>query len=68
MLLPTGFFLGGIFIYGGDPGLGVLLVPIGGLLLVVAVFLIAWGVTTGRGGMSGRLTDKRSPRKSKARR
>jgi hypothetical protein len=39
MLMPAGFFLGGLFIYGGDPGLGVLLVPIGGAFLFVAVLL-----------------------------
>ena len=43
-LLPAGFFLGGTFIYSGDPGLGILLVPIGGLLLLVAAFLTACGV------------------------
>jgi hypothetical protein len=43
-LLPTGFFLGGIFIYSGDPGLGILLVPVGGLLLLVSAFLTACGV------------------------
>ena len=41
ILLPGGFFLGGIFIYGGDPGLGVLLLPIGALLLFIAIFVIA---------------------------
>jgi hypothetical protein len=45
ILLPGGFFLGGLVIYGGDPGLGVLLVPIAGALLLVAVFLIARGVS-----------------------
>src|ERR1700693_16635 len=30
ILLPAGFFLGGIVIYDGDPGLGVWLVPAGG--------------------------------------
>ena len=43
-LLPAGFFLGGTFIYSGDPGLGILLVPVGGLLLLVAAFLTACGV------------------------
>jgi hypothetical protein len=40
LLMPLGFFSGGLWMYGGDPGLGVLLVPIGGLLLLsgVAVF------------------------------
>ena len=41
VLLPLGFFLGGCFIHGGDPGLGVLLVPPGGLLLVLAAVGIA---------------------------
>ena len=45
VLLPGGFFLGGFFIYDGDPGLGALLVPIGGVLLFVAVFLTARGVS-----------------------
>src|SRR5690349_15957086 len=30
LLLPGGFILGGFFIHGGDPGLGVALVPFGG--------------------------------------
>ena len=41
VLMPAGFFLGGLFIYSGDPGLGILLVPLGGFLLLVAVFLTA---------------------------
>jgi hypothetical protein len=41
ILLPLGFFLGGIVIYDGDPGLGVFLVPPGGLLLLIAVLLTA---------------------------
>ena len=40
-LLPGGFFLGGVFIHDGDPGLGILLVPVGALLLFVAVLQIA---------------------------
>ncbi len=43
VLLPGGFLLGGIFVYDGDPGLGVLLVPLGALLLWVAVWLTARG-------------------------
>jgi hypothetical protein len=39
VLMPAGFFLGGVFIYAGDPGLGILLVPIGGILLFIAVFM-----------------------------
>ena len=45
VLLPGGFFLGGIYIYDGDPGLGVFLAPIGGLALLVAVFCIARDVS-----------------------
>lgn len=41
VLLPVGFLLGGLVVYGGDPGKGVLLVPVGALLLLVAVFLTA---------------------------
>ena len=41
LLLPGGFFLGGLVFYAGDPGLGVLLVPIGGVLLLIALFGIA---------------------------
>ncbi len=41
LLIPIGFFWGGVFVYGGDPGLGIVLVPVGALLLLVAVFLTA---------------------------
>jgi hypothetical protein len=44
ILLPGGFFLGGVVFYSGDPGVGVLLVPIGGVLLLLALFWIARGV------------------------
>ena len=44
LLLPGGFFIGGIWIYEGDPGLAVLLAPIGGFLLAAAVLLTALGV------------------------
>jgi len=40
-LLPTGFFLGGVSFYAGDPGVGVALVPVGAFLLLVALFRIA---------------------------
>jgi len=45
VLIPGGFFLGGLVIYDGDPGVGILLLPIGALLLFGAVFLAARGVT-----------------------
>jgi len=37
ILLPAGFFLGGLVTHAGDPGLGVLLVPVGALALLVGV-------------------------------
>ena len=40
LLLPLGFFLGGLWFYAGDPGPGILLVPIGAGLLLLAVFWI----------------------------
>jgi hypothetical protein len=39
--LPGGFFVGGFVVYGGDPGLGVLLVPPAATLLLIAIFLLA---------------------------
>ena len=40
ILLPAGFFTGGLVIYDGDPGLGIVMVPVGALLLIVAALLI----------------------------
>ena len=40
VLLPGGFLLGGIVVYGGDPSLGVLLTPVGAVLLLVAALLV----------------------------
>ncbi|MGB1014328.1 MAG: hypothetical protein ACPG4T_09370 [Nannocystaceae bacterium] len=45
--LPGGFFLGGLWFYAGDPGLGILLVPIGALALI-------WACLTLLGGLRGR--------------
>jgi len=41
VLLPGGFLLGGIYVHGGDPGAAVVLSPVGGALLFVAVLLAA---------------------------
>ncbi len=41
VLLPGGFFAGGMQIYGGDPGPGILLAPVGAACLLIAVFLVA---------------------------
>jgi hypothetical protein len=42
VLLPAGFFLGGVGHSEVDPSPGVLLVPVGALALLAAVGLIAW--------------------------
>jgi hypothetical protein len=41
ILLPLGFFLGGVSFYAGDPGLGILLLPVGAMLLLAALYSIA---------------------------
>ena len=48
ILMPLGFFLGGLVIHDGDPGLGVVLVPVGGFLLMYAVFAVAVAVSRTR--------------------
>ncbi|MCA8973272.1 MAG: hypothetical protein KDC98_01055 [Planctomycetes bacterium] len=35
--LPVGFFFGGFGVRGGDPGFGIVLVPLGVLLLLIAI-------------------------------
>ena len=50
IVMPLGFFLGGIVIYGGDPGLPIALAPVGAAFLVGAVGLSAVGAL--RGGPS----------------
>jgi len=42
VLMPLGFFLGGVLNSEGDPSLGILLVPAGALLLVVALVRVAF--------------------------
>ncbi len=41
VLLAGGFLLGGVWIYDGDPGLGIVAAPVGGLLLCAAMALTA---------------------------
>jgi len=53
ILLPGGFFLGGMVIYSGDPGLGILLVPLGAVFLLIAVLLSA------RAAQAAHFTDRR---------
>jgi len=40
-LMPLGFFAGGILNFEGDPSLGVVLVPVGGVCLLVALLRAA---------------------------
>jgi len=48
VMLPAGFFLGGLVIYAGDPGLGILLLPPGAALMLVAVVTTAVEVVRSR--------------------
>ena len=54
ILMPGGFFLGGLIFYGGDPGIGILLLPVGALLLLLAVSQTALSL--------GQLGEKSSPK------
>ena len=49
VLLPAGFFLGGLGHTEVDPGPGILLVPVGALFLLVGVALVAWSATRSDG-------------------
>jgi hypothetical protein len=40
ILVPGGFLAGGLFVHGGDPGLGAILIPPGALLILFALALI----------------------------
>jgi hypothetical protein len=48
LLLPLGFFLGGLVHYEGDPGIGIALVPIGALFVLYAVGRHAFAAWRGR--------------------
>jgi hypothetical protein len=43
ILLPGGFFLGGVRFYAGDPGVGIALVPVGAMALLVGAWVVAAG-------------------------
>lgn len=53
IVMPLGFLLGGIVIYGGDPGLAIVLAPVGGVLLIGAVGLAALAALRTRDGGGG---------------
>jgi hypothetical protein len=40
LLIPLGFFLGGVNTYEADPGFGILLVPVGALALLISLTLV----------------------------
>ena len=44
VLLPLGFFLGGVVTWGGDPGPGVFLAPVGALATLAGVVSVTRGV------------------------
>jgi hypothetical protein len=45
LLLPAGFLLGGVVVYGSDPGPGIFLVPVGAIALLVGVLSAALAVS-----------------------
>jgi hypothetical protein len=47
LLLPGGFLAGGIVFYSGDPGIGIVLLPIGAALLLLGLYWIAAGSADG---------------------
>jgi hypothetical protein len=47
LLLPGGFLLGGIWLYEGDPGLGIFLVPAGAACLLAGLGAIFLGTARG---------------------
>jgi len=59
LLLPGGFFLGGIVFYSGDPGLGIALVPVGAAMLGIGVYVMS------RATAGLRMTQESGDRKQK---
>jgi hypothetical protein len=59
LMIPIGFFLGGVVIYGGDPGLGILLVPLGAAFLFMAVLLVARASSRSLAGMAHEKSGKK---------
>jgi hypothetical protein len=48
VMMPLGFFLGGIWLYHGDPGRGIILVPVGAILLLVGLVSLLFAVWRSR--------------------
>lgn len=49
VLMPLGFLLGGVWLQGGEPGLGVFLVPVGAAAMLTGVSALVWKVCGGGG-------------------
>jgi len=64
VLLPLGFLLGGVKLYGGDPGPGILLVPVGAASFLVGVGVFALETWRSRG--SGSMAPTPPPQDSPA--
>ena len=41
LLVPGGFILGGLITHGSEPGLGIVLLPVGAILLLFGIFQVA---------------------------
>lgn len=67
VLLPAGFFLGALLPRGGDPGIGVGLVPLGGLLLLYGVGRAALDLTRSPSFSGGEKQAEGEPRSRGAR-
>jgi hypothetical protein len=63
LLIPGGFFLGGVVIYAGDPGLGILLVPLGAVLLFISVLLTARAARSAKSDSTNAESKKKFARK-----
>lgn len=48
VLMPAGFLTGGLVVYGGDPGPGIVLALLGAGLLILGVGGFAWTLVAGR--------------------
>jgi hypothetical protein len=53
VLMPVGFLGGGLWPLGNDPGVAVVLVPLGGLLLFCGVLLVVLELRSGSGTAGG---------------
>lgn len=68
VILPAGFFLGGCWMYGGDPGPGIFLVPLGALLMLGGVggVVLALRPTDSTGGADSKRSKGEPPRRAPA--